>query len=307
MRATDPAIPELPAAGVAFSEGFRARLEALARRARRERAQRAGSGAIGAESARPGFELVGHRELVAGDDPRAIDWAASARSEVAQVRLTRAAADLRWLVVVDASASMGLGERGAGKLARAAEIALGWVRLGLDAGARVALATTAGNVLAVARPADLARALARAASWRAEGARGLAAFAPRGAAARCDRLVVIGDLFDLAPSALALWRRPGRALALAQVLAPDEVHPLAGARAGSSLDWVDPESGARQLATVEEGLAERYAERLEAWIEGWRRAARRQRAEFASGSTAAPFEAWFRREGAAAGRGKERR
>lgn len=54
-----------------------------------------------------GFELQEHRRIQPGDDPRSIDWRASARSRHLLVRRYRDERAASWLLLLDCSASMG--------------------------------------------------------------------------------------------------------------------------------------------------------------------------------------------------------
>ena len=69
-----------------------------------------------------GFEFAQLRVYVPGDDPRRIDWAASARSGTLQTRLFVEESGLTLAAVVDASASMRIGR--SRSLAEAADAAL---------------------------------------------------------------------------------------------------------------------------------------------------------------------------------------
>jgi uncharacterized protein (DUF58 family) len=53
-----------------------------------------------------GSEFLEHRDYAPGDDPRRIDWRASARTREVQVRRYRDEASADWFVCVDTSASM---------------------------------------------------------------------------------------------------------------------------------------------------------------------------------------------------------
>ena len=69
-----------------------------------------------------GYEFVELREYVAGDDPRRIDWAATARAGALQTRVVLEDVALTLAAIVDGSNSMRLGRRRA--LASAAQEAL---------------------------------------------------------------------------------------------------------------------------------------------------------------------------------------
>lgn len=315
---------ELPAPGVRIAADFRPRCERLAASAARARGALAGPGAHGAIAPAAGFDFVGYRAYRHGDDPRAIDWALRARSRRLAVRLTRAEAEARWSVVVDTSASMGAAvqardaHRGPvpGKLQRAVEVALAWVRLGWAAGARVTLSSTSSSSgpsgsaperLVVDGPAAFERAVRRAETWLASGSEGLGAWLATRSGAMPGRstgatgegrLILVGDLFDLEPAHLARLRPNRRRVALAQVLSPIEIHPPAGVH-----EWIDPESAQRVVAGAaaaavtaagERAAGSSYGRAFEAWRGSWEQAARRQRVALASHPSSAPFEAWFR-------------
>lgn len=269
--------PSLPAARVRFEPGFAVRLERLAARLAAQRARRESLGPAGLEGG--GAELVGHRPWRAGDDPRALDAALSARMAEPWVRLTRREAGERWHVVVDASASMGAGPPG--KLQRACELALGLAALGLREGARVRLTAGEGPALEIARRAALFAACARLEALEARGGAGLEALARApGRAGGGERLVLLGDLASLAPEDLPRLARPGRALAFVAWLAPAELPPAAArAEAGDdAVEWWDPESDERLALALDDALVERYRQELDALAARFARAARSVRA-----------------------------
>jgi uncharacterized protein (DUF58 family) len=75
-----------------------------------------------------GYEFVELREYQTGDDPRRIDWAATARSGTAQTRVFLEENPLEIVAVIDGSPSMGVGR--ARSLADAAsEAARGWLEM----------------------------------------------------------------------------------------------------------------------------------------------------------------------------------
>ncbi len=99
--------------------------------------------ALGVRPARPrgaGSEFESLRDYVAGDDPRRIDWAATARRDRLVVRQHRHERHHIVLVALDASRLMGarVGERT--KLDCAIDAALALIYAGLEAGDRIALA-----------------------------------------------------------------------------------------------------------------------------------------------------------------------
>ena len=274
--------PELPAPRVVWPEGFAARLEAFVPRvaARRERREGAGSGSLlGAVE-----EFVGHRPYRAGEDLRRLDWGLLARSDQPFVRRTRREAAESWAVVLDTSASMGLGEPG--KLSAGATLAAAVAAVGARGGATVQVVTGAASPFEVRRGAPLGRLLEGLGSLEAGGSGGLAELLgswrpPSG----CGFVVVVGDLVGAEPQDLAPWERPGRELVLAQVLAPEELTPPQE----GVVRWFDPEGEGSRLAGGADAMR-RYDQRLEAWLEAWARAAGRPGLRWSVGSSAVPFE-----------------
>lgn len=87
------------------------------------------------------MEFAEHRDYVAGDDLRHLDWSALARHERLVIKEFESELERTVLVVVDLSASMGESKAA---LARQVAAGLGWVALvGQD---RLALATLGGGV-----------------------------------------------------------------------------------------------------------------------------------------------------------------
>ncbi len=113
--------------------GFLERLRVAARR------RFAGSSAGGRRSTRRGSsaEFADHRPYYAGDDVRRIDWNAYARLEELVLRLFVAEEDLSLYLLVDTSASLGVGEPRKIDVAKRLAAALGYV--GLAGSERVAV------------------------------------------------------------------------------------------------------------------------------------------------------------------------
>ncbi|HXF34533.1 MAG TPA: DUF58 domain-containing protein [Candidatus Acidoferrales bacterium] len=107
-----------------------------------------------------GYEFVELRAYQPGDDPRRIDWAATARSGDAQIRVMREENPLELAVVVDDSASMRVGR--ARTLAESAgDAATAWLEM-IQPGDRAIRLPAEGNV---ARALTIARrALRRSAA-----------------------------------------------------------------------------------------------------------------------------------------------
>lgn len=273
---------------VRFPRGFARRLEACG--ARLAVGAAAGEGAGRARPPGPGLELVGFRPYQPGEPVDRIDWTQSARLERPWVRVTRREASERWRVVVDVSASMGIGGLAGepGKLQLAAEVAAGLAFCGAARGARVEVAATDGpRAAVVARRADVAAALAFLAGLEARGVRGLGEWARGRAAERSggERWFLIGDLLDLAPGDVAGLARRGREVHVVGVLAPHELEP----RAAVGLEWTDPEGGARAPAADAEA-ARVYGELLRRALAPWERGRSGPLVRHGVVSSAAAFE-----------------
>ncbi|MEX1024108.1 MAG: DUF58 domain-containing protein [Planctomycetota bacterium] len=287
-RPFDPSVPAtadvaLPSPTIAFPSSYLARIGRLRARWRAARERREGAGR--AHLAGVGDEFVGFRPYRPGDDPRGLDWNLLARFDEPYVRISRREASERWTLVLDTSASMGVGRPG--KLQRAAEVALAIASIGIAGRASVQLSTTDGaRPLAIARPADLLRAMTSLERRRAAGRRGLASWLQAGT--RAGRLILLGDFLDLAATELRVGR--GRELMALAFLAPEEFVPARAALPGESAVWVDAESGERRTRTYDRASYERYEQALAQHLEAWRRAAVQRRASFDCWSTEDAFE-----------------
>jgi uncharacterized protein (DUF58 family) len=123
------AVSEDPLAGL-----DEARLERLARLAGhllRGRPLHHGGRLIHPRSAAGGLEFVDHRAMMPGDDPRHLDWRASARSIQPLVRRYRDERAGEWLLCLDRSASMAAAE-GVWPMAQRLTAALGFLLLNLE-------------------------------------------------------------------------------------------------------------------------------------------------------------------------------
>lgn len=79
-----------------------------------------------------GLEFLDYREYVPGDDPRAIDWLASARSRHLLLRRYHEEAAADWMILVDRSASMATGDGDKWQLGAQLAAALAYVLLALN-------------------------------------------------------------------------------------------------------------------------------------------------------------------------------
>jgi len=286
--------PPLPCPGVRFEPGFARRLEALAARAALARERREGAGVPSRLNS--GAEFVGYRPYTRGDDLRALDWDLWARARRPWVRVARQDAGERWLVRLDASASMGVGPPG--KLQRAAEVSAGIASLGARIGAEVRIVAAAGEggpaEFAVRRRPELVELLRFLETLRAGG--GPSPLFSTRALAHASRVFLVGDLFDARPEvALALAAR-GRALEVIQLLAPVEIAPSSDE---ASVEWWDPERGARRILALDPATVEAYEVELAVHVEAWRSACARRGVPYGCFSTARTLEEILRKSAAA--------
>ena len=267
----------LPCPGVRFEAGFARRLDALGRRLADARSRRESGGSPRVVGA--GSEFVGYRPYAPGDDPRAIDWDLVARSDRAWVKVARREAGERWLVALDASASMGVGPPG--KLQRAAEVAAGLAALALHAGAEARIAVAPGREFAVARRPELPGLLAFLETLRAHGSH-----AARRVPREVSRVFLVGDLRDAGPAEVLALKTPGRELTLVQILAPTEISPPSG----GAVEWWDPEADVAIALEVDAPTRDAYEAELAGEIERWRSACARRGVAYSCSSSASPFE-----------------
>jgi len=281
-KATTEARP-LPCPGVDVDAAFLQRARSLAVRleAGGEIREEGGRGA----SLMGGEEFVGHRPYRAGEDLRRLDWALFARLRQPFVKLTRREAGEEWAVLIDASASMGVGPPG--KLQRAAEVAGALAVLGSGRGSRVRLLASSGSELLLTRGRAGGELLTFLNGLRAEQSLGMRSLVERAGRFRsAARVFLVGDLLDLEPrEALGLVRR-GRSLVAIGLLAPLEFEPGPLGR----VEWWDPEEEQRLVLNVGAESAQKYEETLGAHVDGWREAAARHRAAFGCWCTQTPFE-----------------
>ncbi len=274
----------LPCPGVRFEPGFARRVEALAARLALARERREGGGVPSRLGG--GAEFVGYRPYSPGDDLRSLDWDLWARSRRPWVRVARREAGERWLIVLDASASMGVGPPG--KLQRAAEVAAGIAALALKTGAEARVAAPAAltgpREIAIARRSSLVDLLTFLESLRAEGAS--SAWPGRRAMAHVSRVFLIGDLRDRTPEEALGLRSPGRELCLIQLLAPIEIAPPGE----GAVEWWDPERGARFALEIDARSRAAYEVELAAELERWRSLCARRGVPYGCFSSALGFE-----------------
>ncbi len=230
----------------------------------------AGSSAGSRRSLRRGSsaEFAEHRPYYAGDDVRRIDWNAYARLEELVLRLFVAEEDLSLYLLVDRSASLGLGSPPKIELAKQVAAALGYV--GLSGSERVAVMPF-GDDIDPPMPATRGRRrigtlLRYLDALEARGdtdlGRSIERFLAR--SPRPGLVVVISDFFD--PGG---FQKPlDRLLAqkhepvLFQVLDREEIEPTAG----QDVELIDSETGAKVDVSLDERAIAAYRARLHAFF-----------------------------------------
>ncbi|HLU39349.1 MAG TPA: DUF58 domain-containing protein [Planctomycetota bacterium] len=203
------------------------------------------------------LEFLDSREYVPGDDLRAVDWRAYARSDQLRVRLFREEVAPVLDVIVDVSPSMAVTEV---KAAAAADLRAAFVWWGERGGARARVYEIAGP----GAPVGLRRGGVR---------------------------VLVSDLLvpDDPGPLLARLAAGAALLVVVQLLDPAELQP----EPDGPVALIDCETGARLEIVLDAPAVARYRERLDRLIAGVAAAARRTAARHAT-VCAAPLDAMCR-------------
>jgi uncharacterized protein (DUF58 family) len=254
-----------------FDETFLRRLETL-----RVVTKRASLGRLRADrrSRRQGagIEFADHRGYVAGDDLRLLDWNLYGRMERLLLRLFEEDEDLAIDVLVDTSASMGMGAPPKLELALQVGAALAYVGLAnLDRVAVTTVGEALGDGLPPARGKSNILPLLRfldgvEASGRTSLAAATRAFLGRRGRHRKGLVVLVSDFYDPAGyrEAIDLLRYGRFEIIVIQVTAPDEAHPaLRG-----EVTITDAETGEEREVTVSPATLAAYERRHAAHVRG---------------------------------------
>ena len=254
-----------------FDETFLRRLESL-----RVVTKRASLGQLRADrrSRRmgAGIEFADHRDYVAGDDLRILDWNLYGRMERLLVRLFEEDEDLAIDVLVDASASMGVGAPPKLDLALQVGAALAYVGLAnLDRVAVTVLGAGLGDGLPPARgKSHILSVLRFLDGVEARGRTSLVAaareFLGRRRRHRRGLVVLLSDFYDPTGyrEALDLLRYGRFEVAVVQVSAPEELRPaLRG-----DVTVRDVETGEERDVTVSPRALAAYERRHAALVRG---------------------------------------
>jgi uncharacterized protein (DUF58 family) len=212
-----------------------------------------------------GLEFQEYRHYEPGDDPRSIDWTVEARLRQLVVRVARADGHVRLHLLLDASASMSVGQPDKWSCARSVGAALCYIAqerrdtAGLaifDSGVRTYLPPAAGR-------AQLFRALSLIDAADTRGPSDIdRALLHYGAAARGPGLaIVVSDFFSpaLPLDGLQYLQHRGLAPAVVQIVSRDELEPVFEGDA-ELLDVEHPETPA---LLVDDGAIARYLAQLE--------------------------------------------
>lgn len=276
-----------------FDDRFLRKLESLTLSIRRTTAgQRRGgrrSRRIGA-----GLEFADHRAYAAGDDLRMLDWNLYGRLGRLAVRLYEEDEDLSIDLLVDASASMGMGAPPKLDLALQLGAALTYIGLAnLDRVAVTALGHDVaglgpsrgkGRILPILRFLDQVRPLGR--TSLATSVRG---FLARRSSGRRGLVILISDFYDVAGAraALEVIRRHRLQAIAIQVSAPDELAPAL--RGDVALR--DVETGEEHELTVSPKVLAACTRRHATWLRGLEGYCRSQTIPFFAVRSADPFDA----------------
>lgn len=244
-----------------------------------------------------GEEFSRHRAYRPGDDARAIDWRLFARTDRLYVREYREDSNLRAIVVVDASLSMGYADpAGVTKLRYAAYLAAALAYLMLRAGDQVGLASygTEPRLLQPprSRQGQLTALLHELERLHADGTGSGAAALDRAGVAlgRKGRVVLISDLLEdddgaALLAALARLRARGDEVMVLRPLTPTEL----GESTPGAGRFYDPERPSHEVPAVPAGDPS-YAERVAAYYTRLATAMRDRGVEYVPLSTATPVE-----------------
>ena len=218
-----------------------------------------------------GLEFAEHRPYQPGDDLRHLDAHAFLRLQQELVRTFHADRDQTVLIAADLSASTAIGRPR--KADVIASIALGLAGVALNSRDSLRL-----RLLCADDPGPLAgrdRAAMPALRAAVESARpgGVAqvGLGLRGAAARCDRAVLISDALmedEALIESLEGLRAAGARALLIQVVAPEDIEPASeGLLEDGDWDVIDVESNQQLRLSSDRRLRSAWAEAAQAWMD----------------------------------------
>ena len=291
----------LPAPRVRFGQDFLPRLGQLRRVLQGVRERREGGGR--AQLSGVGAEFRGFRPYRPGEDLRMLDWCLLARTGRPFVRVSRREASEDWAVLVDTSASMGVGgpllearpaahREVRGKLQLAAEVATGICALGVGEGAAIELVLSSGSSerLCVRRAHGVKDWMRRFEATEAAGDVGLArAVAEPARVRKAGAVFLIGDFLDIEALDVLRFQRRGRQLFCVQVLAPFEILSPQGLGDGG-IEWIDAEGSQHRKVGLDSKTGEAYDRLISARLETMRAVCARHGIAYGVWSSEVAFE-----------------
>ena len=255
------------------------------------------AGAHRSERLGPGAEFAQHRDYQPGDDLRHINWRLFSRTRRLYVREFRAETSMPVHVVVDASASMRIGQPHA-KLRYATRIAAALAHLALRGRDAVGLRIAQGGALDVlparATFTQFGDILAKLDTQTADGAGDLATAMDE----LCETCRQRGTIFILSDFAddesalltgLSTLREIGHEVSAIQILAPAEE----SLPANGDFEFIDPESGQHTRAAADM-VRDRYAGAVREWRRRLSEGCDAAGVRWMSITTAAPLEPLLR-------------
>jgi len=237
-------------------------------------------------------EFADYREYSPGDDLRYVDWNVYGRTERLFIKEFTKQEAVLVCVMLDASGSMAFGEPR--KLGYAKRLAAAFAYLALVAKNEAQLAAFGGGQVRwsprfAGRPdiqglASFLEPLAASGATDVYGA--LRAFRER--VSERSLMLLVSDLLDQGDPrrGLRLLGSQRFDLAVLHVLSPQELHPSAV----GSVRLTDCETRAEERLVVDEAALRLYADRLNAFCEGWRGFCQRHDVRYVQTSTATSFE-----------------
>ena len=239
-----------------------------------------------------GLEFSDFRRYQPGDDFRYIDWNIFSRLDRLVLKLYTAEEDQTLHLLLDASASMGVGTPAKFDYARRLAASLAYIGLNnLDRVSLQLFADTPGDGLPPLRTRQRITTVLEFLGTRQCAGRSALAPVMRAFAARTASpglVAVVSDLqaMDDLGEGLDALRHRGHDVLLLHLLTEDELEPVLD----GALTLMDAEDGAGLKVTVDAGLREIYQRHLQQWLHGIEDCCKRAGVEYLRASTAIPFE-----------------
>jgi len=250
-----------------------------------------------------GIEFADYREYLAGDDPRAVDWAVYRRLGRLLVKICAEERELTLVVLLDASRSMDYGadpDRGlASKLDHAKRIASILACVAFGAGNRAGLEVLGPRLVQAFAPAR-GRTSSLAFEEAASRVTPLSAFSPSASlrdfvsrhARRCVAVLISDLMYPEWPEVLGALSASGCESQVIQVLAAEEFEPTVR----GETTFVDAENLGEAPVHADRATLARYANELEGFLAATRRTATRLGLGWVLAPTDGRMEELFRDE-----------